>query len=208
MFHRSIPLIVAAIRLSRPDIPEDEAVRYAKVLRTEAREHDFDPFTGVAIIHFESYWHPGVVSKDREDYGLAQIRARYVPGCRQDDDPRDDPSPRCAAAKQQLLDGAANIRMMAALITANRKLCKEKIGRAWFHEWLASYQGRNHPDDDVWCKAAPGTWRVVNYRRELIRKLVTKQQRAVASKKKDDAPPKQRRSAKSKSDEKKKRTEK
>ena len=169
---RSLALIILAIQLSRPSIPRQEAVHYAKVLQQEAKEHDFDPFTGVAIIHFESYWHPGVVSKDGEDYGLAQIRARYVRGCRGDEDPLGSPSAECQSAKARLLDGATNIRRMAALITANRELCKEKTGRVWFHEWLASYQGRNRPKEDKWCKPGEGTWRVVNYRKELIAKLV------------------------------------
>ncbi|MCA9627610.1 MAG: hypothetical protein KC766_08095 [Myxococcales bacterium] len=171
---RSLALIVLAIQLSRPTIPRQEALHYAKVLQQEAKEHDFDPFTGVAIIHFESYWHPGVVSKDGEDYGLAQIRARYVRGCRGDEDPLNDPSTDCLSAKARLLDGATNIRRMAALITANRELCKEKTGRVWFHEWLASYQGRNRPKEDKWCTPGDGTWRVVNYRKELIAKLIPK----------------------------------
>lgn len=169
---RSLALIVLAIQLSRPSIPKHEAVHYAKVLQQEAKEHDFDPFTGVAIIHFESYWHPTVVSKDGEDYGLAQIRARYVKGCREDEDPLGAPSVACQAAKARLLDGATNIRRMAALITANRELCKEKTGRVWFQEWLASYQGRNRPSQDKWCTPGEGTWRVVNYRKELIAKLL------------------------------------
>ncbi len=178
---RSLALIVLATQLSRPTIPRQEAVHYAKVLQQEAKEHDFDPFTGVAIIHYESYWHPGVVSKDGEDYGLAQIRARYVKGCRDDEDPLGAPSPRCQAAKARLLDGATNIRRMAALITANRELCKEKRGRVWFHEWLASYQGRNRPKQDKWCTPGDGTWRVVNYRKELIAKLIPRPPRAKAA---------------------------
>ncbi|MCA9644560.1 MAG: hypothetical protein KC492_27905 [Myxococcales bacterium] len=178
---RSLALIVLAIQLSRPSIPRQEAVHYAKVLQQEAKEHDFDPFTGVAIIHFESYWHPGVVSKDGEDYGLAQIRARYVKGCRADEDPLDAPSAECQSAKARLLDGATNIRRMAALITANRELCKEKTGRVWFHEWLASYQGRNRPKQDKWCKPGEGTWRVVNYRKELIAKLAPQELKAKAT---------------------------
>lgn len=172
---RSLALIVLAIQLSRPAIPKPEAERYAKVLQHEAKAHGFDPLTGVAIIHFESYWLPTVVSKDGEDYGLAQIRARYVRGCRDDEDPVSAPSEACVAAKARLLDGESNIRRMAALITANRELCEAKHGRVLFHEWLASYQGRNRPAADKWCVPGEGTWRVVNYRKELIAKLLPKQ---------------------------------
>ncbi|MBX3182460.1 MAG: hypothetical protein KF915_07520 [Polyangiaceae bacterium] len=169
---RPLAVIIAAIQLSRPQIPEAEAKRYAEALQAEAKARDFDPLTGVAIIHFESYWHPRVISADGEDYGLGQIRARFVAGCRDDVDPVSDPSPACQAAKERLLDGVTNIRRMGALITANRELCQEKLGRVWFHEWLASYQGRNSPKLGRWCVPGDGTWRVVNYRKELIAKLV------------------------------------
>ncbi len=169
---RPLAVIIAAIQLSRPQIPEAEAKRYAEALQAEAKARDFDPLTGVAIIHFESYWLPRVISKDGEDYGLGQIRARFMAGCRDDVDPVSAPSPACQAAKERLLDGVTNIRRMGALITANRELCQQKLGRVWFHEWLASYQGRNSPKLGRWCVPGEGTWRVVNYRKQLIAKLV------------------------------------
>ena len=80
---RPIAVIVSAILLSRPTMPRTEAVRYAHALQAEAQAHDFDPLTGVAIIHYETRWNPTLVSPDGEDYGLAQIRARFFGACRE-----------------------------------------------------------------------------------------------------------------------------
>jgi hypothetical protein len=165
---RPIAAIVAAILISRPDMPVEEATRYARVLRDEAKEHGFDPYTGVSIIHHESGWIPDIVSENREDYGLGQIRARFIGACRGDEDPLRAPSAACRAVKQSLLVPENNIRQMAELITDHRKLCREKTGTAKFHQWLASYQGRNYPKEDRWCDASEQTWQVVRYRRWLI----------------------------------------
>lgn len=168
---RPIAVIVSAIMMSRPQMPPAEAERYARVLQAEAREHDFDPLTGVAIIHFESAWQPRVVSQNLEDYGLAQIRARYIGACKQDADPLNAPSEECRAVKRALLEPEYNIRTMADLITNNRKHCKAKTGTAYFHQWLASYQGLNFPKQKRWCVPKKKTWAVVEYRKKLIREL-------------------------------------
>ena len=169
---RSLALIVSAIQLTRPQVPEDQALAMAKVLQEEAKEHHFDPFSGVAMIHFESGFRPEVVSPNREDYGLGQIRARYVGACRKDKDPLNHPSKACLQVKKDLLDPTKNIRLMAEMITRHRKLCRKKTRTARFDQWLASYQGLNFPKQGRWCKANKRTWRVIHYRRTLIRKLI------------------------------------
>ncbi len=168
---RPVWLVVAAILLSRPELAREEAERYARVLIEEASARDFDPFTGVAIIHHESGWHPDVISRSGEDYGLGQIRARYVGACRRDEDPLHAPSDACRAEQARLLDGEQNIRTMAALITRNREFCQKKVGSAAFPRWLASYQGRNYPRENRWCQPGKGTHQVIAYRRWLIEKL-------------------------------------
>lgn len=165
---RPLWMVVAAISLSRPELPADEIERYAQVLIDEARQRDFDPFTGVAIIHRESGWRPGAVSRSGEDYGLGQIRARYVGACRHDEDPLHAPSAACRAEKERLLDGEANIRAMAEQITRHRDFCRKKVGSAAFARWLASYQGRNYPKQNRWCQPGAGTTAVIEYRRHLI----------------------------------------
>jgi hypothetical protein len=171
---RSIPVLVSAILLSRPTMPKPEAARYATVLNQVALEHDFDPLTAVAIIHFETHWQPSLVSPDGEDYGLGQVRGRYLSACRSDEDPVGAPSAACQAAKSNLLDGAFNIRRMAMIITANREMCRERTGTAWAPQWLAGYQGYNSPGNDRWCSPGDKTWRVLEYRKELMSTLLPK----------------------------------
>ena len=171
---RSIPLLVSAILMSRPSMPRVEAARYATVLNQVALEHDFDPLTAVAIIHFETHWYPSLISADGEDYGLGQVRGRYLSACRDDADPVGAPSPACQAAKANLLDGAFNIRRMATIITANREMCRERTGTALAPQWLAGYQGYNSPSSDRWCSPGEKTWRVLDYRKELIAALLPK----------------------------------
>jgi hypothetical protein len=171
---RSIPVLVSAILLSHPTMPKPEAARYATVLNQVGLEHDFDPLTAVAIIHFETHWRPTLISPDGEDYGLGQVRGRYLAACRGDDDPVGAPSAACQAAKANLLDGAFNIRRMAMIITANREMCRERTGTAWAPQWLAGYQGYNSPSNDRWCSPGDKTWRVLEYRKELMSTLLPK----------------------------------
>ena len=177
---RALQLIVSAILLSRPSMPLPEARRYAHVLQEEAARHAFDPLTAVAIVHFESRWHPGAVSPDGEDYGLGQIRARWFGACRSDADPVRDPSPGCQAAKAALLAGEINLRRMAVIISANRELCKEKTGAADLPRWLAGYEGLNFPGRDRWCAPNAKTWQVVEYRKKLVATLAPPARPAVA----------------------------
>jgi hypothetical protein len=188
---RPVAAVVMAILISRPDLPAPEATRYAEVLRTQAEEHHFDPYTGVSIIHHESGWWPNLISDSGEDYGLGQIRARYVGACLKDEDPLGAPSPACRAVKDSLLVGEENIRQMAELVTRHRELCRSKVGNAEFPRWLASYQGRNFPKAGRWCDPGPKTWAVIEYRRWLISEVPKrmKQQPAARARAKPKARP-------------------
>ena len=192
---RSIPILVSAILLSRPTMPPAEAQRYATVLQKEGELHDFDPFTAVAIIHYETHWRPSLVSPDGEDYGLGQIRARFVGACRQDEDPLHHPSDACLAVKAQLLVGESNIHRMAGIISANRDLCRQKTGTAWVEQWLAGYGGYNYPSQGRWCEPHDKTWRVVDYRKLLIEKLVPRPPAPLGSVAKKAAPAQRRKDA-------------
>jgi hypothetical protein len=174
---RPLDVIVAAILIARPDMAEEEALRHAKVLREVAREHAFDPFTGVAIIRHESGWHAQTVSSSGEDYGLAQIRARYIGACKNDPDPLKHPGKECQAVKRSLLDAETNIRTMGQLIREHRQLCRKKAGTIALHRWLASYQGRNYPKRKRWCQPGKQTWTVVRYRAWLEREVRRKRPR-------------------------------
>ncbi len=168
---RSIQVIVAAIQLASPKVPDEDAKRIAAALQEQAKAHDFDPLTGVAIIRHESNFNPKAVSKNGEDMGLAQIRARFIGDCKHTQSPVKAPTPACKRVRISLLEPEENIRVMAELITRNRKFCKQKTGSANFARWLASYQGRNNVRKKRWCKPGKGTWRVIETRRRLIQQL-------------------------------------
>jgi len=168
---RSVALLVSAIAVSRPGISTREATVYAHVLNEVGAARGFDPLTAVAIIHFETRWQPTQVSPDGEDYGLGQVRARYVGACRSDADPLNAPSEACMAVKRSLLDGTTNIRRMGEIIAANRQLCLKKTGSAAPARWLAGYQGRNFPSSHKWCQPDEKAWRVLAYSRELLASL-------------------------------------
>jgi hypothetical protein len=168
---RSIAAIVLAIRFAHPEVDQAEATRYATALQVEAEQHDFDPLTGVAIIHHESRFHPRAVSPDGEDYGLAQVRARHVGACKKDKNPKRNPSAACRAVKERLLEPEESIRVMAELITSHRKLCRKMAGNSSMLSWLASYQGRNNAKEDRWCTPGDGTHDVIRYRDRLVREV-------------------------------------
>lgn len=168
---RPLAVIIWAILVARPDLTEEEATRHARALQLAAKANDFDPLTGVAIIHSESRFESDAVSRDGEDYGLGQIRARYIGACKDDADPVSNPSPACRDVKRSLLEPEINIQTMAELIVQNRRFCKDKTGSAQFHQWLASYQGRNYPSKRRWCKPGKGTWAVIKYRQKLLKEL-------------------------------------
>jgi hypothetical protein len=155
-------------------MPKAEATRYARTLNQISAEHDFDPLTAVAIIHFETHWYPTLVSSDGEDYGLGQVRARFVGACRGDEDPVNAPSDACVAVKASLRDGVTNIRHMGHIIGANKVLCKEKTGTAKVEQWLAGYQGYNDPGRGRFCKPGEKTKQVLGYYNEIVAKLVPK----------------------------------
>ena len=124
-----------------------------------------------AIINHESGFDARAISRSKEDYGLAQIRARYIGACKGTADPVQRPTRACRLEQQRLLEPEYNIRIMAELITRNRAFCKKKVGSAQFHRWLASYQGRNYPRQKRYCAPGEGTWEVIAYRKQLISQL-------------------------------------
>lgn len=181
---RPIAVIIWAIRLSQPTMPDAQAQAYAKVVQVESKQRHIDPFTIVAIVHNESHWRAGAVSRDGEDYGLGQIRARFVGSCRKDADPVRKPSKACKAVKARLLSGGYNLRVVAGTITRWRSLCRKRTKRAaLFHRWLAGYGGLGRPSKGQICgqKRTAKGWvdlpvhpklqRIMRYRLRLIAKM-------------------------------------
>lgn len=169
---RAIALLVSAISISRPGIPKDEATRYAKVLNEISSKNDIDPLIAVAMIHYESHWIPSVASEDGEDYGLGQVRARFIGACKGDEDPVNSPSDACKAVKVQLLTGENNLRVMGGIIAANKKMCAEKRGKNKAEYWIAGYQGLSNPERNKYCVPGPTTTRVLDYHKDLLAALL------------------------------------
>lgn len=153
---RSIAVIVWAILQSQPTMSPATARSYAKVVQAEARDHHFDPFTMVSMAHYESHWVAG--AGNGRCFGLVGVCASNHRACQ-----ADPASDRCKAHRARLLVGTENLKISAALITANRKFCRRKTGSAKFHHWLASYQGLNSPSKGIWCgqKLVRGRWQDV-----------------------------------------------
>lgn len=164
---RSVILIAAAIQLSQPGMSAETAKTYATVVQQEAKKRHFDPFSLVAIIHYESWWQPSAVSPGGRDLGLAQIRYQYLSACRADADPVNKPSKKCAALKASLLNPAFNIRYASAHITRSRAFCRKHTGRAPYHGWLSAWQGTHKKGK--WCRKNKHTTLRVKYRNKLVK---------------------------------------
>ena len=148
---RTLQAIVAAIQISSPGVQQPDALRIAKALREQAQVHDFDPFTGVVMIHHESRFNSLAISPDGEDYGLGQIRARFIGACKSSEDPVAHPTDDCLRQKERLLIPEENIRIMAEMISRHRDLCQREVGSTKFARWLASV-GDIRPEVFIrWC---------------------------------------------------------
>lgn len=167
---RSVAVIAWAISFASPSLPKNVAHSYAKTIRAEARNHHIDPFTIISIIRHESRFRASAISSDGEDYGLGQIRARFLKACRKDKNPVHAPSPKCKVAKMRLLHGPANIRHLAGAISQWRKTCRRITGKpALFARWLHGYGGMGNLRRNKICgmKKTRGKWRDIPVRRLL-----------------------------------------
>jgi hypothetical protein len=157
----SVAAVTAAILFCRPSMPPKTAASYASLVVARAAKAKVDPLLFVAIVKHESGWVEAARSKDGEDHGLGQVRARYLPACAKDKDPVHSPSTGCAAEKVRLLDGAYNIGVAFDAIETWKKLCKAKTGSEREESWLSSYAGLNRPKAGVMCGSkatAGGGW--------------------------------------------------
>ena len=138
---RSVRQVAYAIGVTRPSASKAQRQAWAKILIRIAKAHNFDPLSGWAIIAHESHWRPNAVGSDGEDIGLAQVRYTASATCKKD--PEGKP---CLAYRASLFDPATNMARMAFAITAWRKLCLKKIGKApLMSQWLQGYGGYSRP---------------------------------------------------------------
>ena len=148
---------------------------YAEALKKTAAKYDFDPFTGVALIDHESKWRASAVGDDGAAIGLAQIHYRNL--CKSEKS--------CERKRAELLNGAANIMAMGAIIDQKRRWCRKQTGKpALFARWLHAYGYRQKRNLKCNMRKVKGRWkdlpvpteaaRIIKYRRRLINLLSRK----------------------------------
>jgi hypothetical protein len=153
-------MVAWAILKTRPNMPPAQLKNYARAVVKYADRTAYDPLLAVAIAHHESKWRPSAVSRDGEDIGLGQIRARFVGACRRDPSPVKAPGKACRAVRARLKVGAYNIKLIFAYLKAWRELCKTKTGSGKVLRVLAGYGGLSRPRLGRWCGARKraGRW--------------------------------------------------
>jgi hypothetical protein len=130
-----------------------EVQELASVIEKAARAARVDPVALVALVEHESHFQTGAVSEDGEDFGLAQVRARFRPACKVLD------SRECELEKLRLrTDPAYNLNVIAGVIKTAKK------GKEW----------KRNPKIETWVSALAGTsskhpkvWEVVRLYRHL-----------------------------------------
>lgn len=177
---RSIALIMSAIQLANPAVSDETARAHAGVLQREANEHQFDPYTGVAMGHNETRWRPGSIGgAEGKCYGLFQVCVQWaVSSCR-----TGFTSAACLQERQALLQAPHAIARLGADIDRWRSYCRRATGRpALFHRWLAGYQGYDARHGTIcgqvktkkgW-RDAPirrATWAVIRFRKRLLSEI-------------------------------------
>ncbi len=119
------PIIFTAIMLIKPEMSHELALNYAAMIDSQAIVSGVDPLLIVAIAMHESGWNERAISKDGEDYGLLQVRARYYGG-----------------RKEWLLNPATNIKAGGYVIAKSIEFCRRWLKREpTTQEWLSVYQG-------------------------------------------------------------------
>lgn len=173
-------LLAGLILACNPTLPGKTAARYAQVAAQQANVAGVRPDILVALVCSESGWRSGAVSADREDWGLGQVRARYLPGCRNDSSPTSSPSPSCRSEQQLLLQPEHNLRVVGKAIKSWRELCRQQTGHAKERNWLAGYVGLGRRGQSL-CgmTSRKGRWtdqpvsasvqRILDYRKRLAR---------------------------------------
>lgn len=158
---RSIAILQWALSWAAPQMSHTQQAAYAQVLQAEGKRHHIDPLDVVVLIRHESRWHSHAVSQDGEDLGLGQIRARFDPACRKDQNPVDEPSPECHRARQRLLDPIYNLRRTFAALAQWRTKCRTTGSSPSFRELLEGYGGLSDPSSQTLCgkRLVKGKWR-------------------------------------------------
>lgn len=132
------PLTVETVALAISLIQGPWAKQYAKPVYEAARLADVDPLMMVAYVQHESSFRARVSSRDGEDWGLGQVRARHQAPC------SDWKSRACEEEKQKLLNPSYNLRVVAGKIR-HIKNQKPFEDNPVDEQWLAGLAGTTNP---------------------------------------------------------------
>lgn len=149
--------VMLAIQLSAPLLPEASVNAYGKMIYDQSVKLNQDPLITIAIIKHESKWNSSIISDDRYDYGLMQIRAMYYHG----------PS-------VNLLNPWTNITVGSYWIKSSFDFCQKQLGREpQTQEWLSCFQGTCRLSNK-WCSPTKMTDKVERYASCLQRNVFAK----------------------------------
>jgi hypothetical protein len=145
-----IATIVLALQLSAPNLNAKVNHHYAKTIYHQQIKYGIDPLDIIAIAAHESHWNQSLISPDNEDWGLMQIRARYV-----------------KMPAHYLLDGNTNIKVGSAFMASAKNFCQKWLKREPRKtEWISTYQGSRR-----FCKETNLAYKVESYSRCLYDSL-------------------------------------
>lgn len=137
-----ITAIILALQLSAPGLNVKTNYYYAKTIYRQQVKLGVDPLDTIAIAAHESHWNQTLVSPDYEDWGLMQVRSRFV-----------------GMPAAYLLDGATNIRVGTSFIVSAQNFCEKELKREpTKQEWLSTYQGSKRR-----CKSTNLAFKVESY---------------------------------------------
>lgn len=138
--------ILLALQLSAPGLNDKITMNYAKVIQKQSIKKNIDPLIIISIIAHESHWNSRAISNDKNDYGLMQVRARFV-----------------TISPERLLDGSTNIMVGSAFLDSSVKFCTKFLNREpLIEESLSCYQGSCSSKRKM-CKPTKKTKDVVDY---------------------------------------------
>lgn len=150
-----ITSIALAIKLSAPHVNDRISQQYAKVIYQQAIKKNISPLLVVAIARHESHWNSTLVSNDLEDYGLMQVRAKFI-----------------SMPSARLLDGSTNIMVGVSLIDSSREFCRNHLDREpEIAEFVSCYQG-SCGSKKKYCKPTNLSIKVVSYAQCLYDSLM------------------------------------
>lgn len=137
-----IATIILALQLSAPGLNVKTTEYYAKTIYKQQVKLGVDPIETIAIAKHESHWNHTLVSPDLEDWGLMQVRSRYI-----------------KFPSSWLLEPGVNIRVGTSLMLSSQKFCTKWLGRKpTTQEWLSTYQGSKSI-----CKSTNLSFKVESY---------------------------------------------